>query len=211
MEFFAGAAGRVDFLGCLAERRRLGVDAAGAQVDRRDLEPEGRFDQLLGAFGALGRLRMHAVEHDVSRRVACHAEQIAHACKRFKVEDLGPDRDQHQVGRARGLDGGAVGAAGRVDEDQVDAMVLDGLQGGLEPADLRGHHHWVLGLAPVLPVRGIRLRIQVNDGHGAPSARSLDSQAERHRRLAGAALLTNDGDFEQVNTSTCLHVYCATC
>ena len=115
-------------------------------------------------------------------------------------------RQQNEIGDASRFQCGAVGFAGRVDQQKLGPVVLGRLHGLFETADRGRDDGRVVVAAAVLPVGGVGLRIEVDDDGGKPGMGGGHGKADPGRGFAGTAFLTQDGNAKHVRFSRCKHV-----
>jgi hypothetical protein len=148
--------------------------------------------KLAGLVGLRGGLRVHPVQNHECRRIARQADNIPRGGQGFDVEDGVVGWDKHKVGLAGGIQGAVVAAARCVHDHEVGPGRLGGVERVAEPGRLRGNHGGRLVLAaPVFPLAGARLRIEVNDGNRLPRPHGCDGQAKGYGRLTGSAFLAD--------------------
>ena len=110
-----------------------------------------------------------------------------HLAESFKLADHGLARDKHQIRIAGGIEGAVVVTAGGIDDYEVRAAVARAIEDRDKAACLRGYHGRAFVAAPVFPVRGRRLGIEVDKRHVLPSACGGNRQSEGGGRFAAAA------------------------
>ena len=74
------------------------------------------------------------------------------------------------------------------------------VQGLPQAAHLSRYHGGVVSVPPIFPVGGVRLGVEVDEGHALPVPCGFDREPDCDGCLAAAALLADNADCEHANS-----------
>ena len=100
------------------------------------------------------------------------------------------------------LAGHAVGKIRAVDDDEIHLAASRLLQSRQKPSVRRGHDGHAVVVAPVRPLGGGRLLVEVYDRDAVAGAGGGDGEMDGEGGLPCPALLAHDGDGLHVDTSS---------
>ena len=126
-------------------------------------------------------------------RIASEGEQLLGSWDGLQIENLGPARDDNQIGDAGGLEGRRFRPGWCVDHRQVDTLHGSRIKGVSKTRRLHIGYHGGRLLTSIPPATRARLRVGVQYDDSLPGGIRRDCEREGKTCLAGAAFLRKHG------------------
>ena len=131
------------------------------------------------------------------------AREVDGGSNRGEIGRGGATRDEHELRGAGRLERGVRGVRRRVDDGELGAGSTRRLEDRPEACGLGARDDRSFRLAQIAPFRRGGLRVEVDEHRREPGALRGDGGCAGERRLAGAALLTDECESQHPITILC--------